>query len=221
MNAKLKKSEVSIYRKSGNFVVGLVFWSLVIGIFSIVFLSSPTYKFSQESVAYDVDLVEEAILSPTQVELAASNNVEPFQNNQQIKSESNASAESVLPPDSLTQVAKVDESSNVAETVTEGLQTINSGVAAAQSKSTDQSSDIVPAGWYVQVGAFESAVNAGVFQLKFTTINFPTEVERGDDRLSRVLVGPYNSEKDAIQTRRILSKEHKIKGGIIRDFTSS
>ena len=221
MVAKLEKSEISIYRKFGNFVVGLAFWSIALGVFSIVFLSDPSYKFSQESVAYNVDAVENANLTPTQEELAASENVESLQSNQQKISDFDMSGHSVSESNSITQIAEKNESITASETVIDSSPVVDSGVTTPQSKSNNNSSIFVPAGWYVQVGAFKSAVNAGVFRLKFTTIDFPTEVERGDDQLSRVLVGPYKSETDAIQTRRILAKKHKIRGGIIRDFTRS
>ncbi len=221
MFAKLKRSEASVYRKSGNIFVGLLFWSAVIGIFGMIFLSGPSYKISQESVAHSVESVETDILSPTPKELASAENgnVEFSQKNQQQSPERNGAGDQISSSNDIVQVARKEELSTVTETEIESAQIIKSVTTTSQPKSTDDSSNSVPAGWYVQVGAFKSAVNADVERLKFNTIQFPTEIEHGDDQFSRVLVGPYKSEKDAIQARSILGKQHNVKGGIIRDFT--
>ena len=221
MFAKLERGEVSVYRKSGNIIVGLLFWSASIGIFALIFLSNPSYKISQEMIVHDVESVETGMLSPTLEQLvsAENQNDEFSQKNHQTSPRLNGDAGLTSSSDYAVRAAKKEELSTVAEAEIDSVQTIKSVVTTSQPKSADDSSNSVPAGWYVQVGAFESAVNADVERLKFSTIEFPTEIARGDDQLSRVLVGPYKSEKEAIQSRSILAKQHKVKGGIIRDFT--
>lgn len=228
MFAKLERSEVSVYRKSGNIIVGLLFWSIVIGIFAMIFLSDPSYKISQESVADSVESVARSIgpaatdaLAPTPKDPASAENenVGLFQKNQQDFSELSGAGDSISSSSDMAQVAKKEELITGAETEIESEQTIKSVVTTSQPKPADDANNAIPTGWYVQVGAFKSEVNADVVRLKFTTIQFPTEIERGDDQLSRVLVGPYKSEKDAIQARSVLGKQHKVKGGIIRNFT--
>ena len=76
-------------------------------------------------------------------------------------------------------------------------------------------------GWYIQVGAFESAVKAGVERLKFAKVQLPTRIEDGADGLSRVLVGPYLSEAEAAEAQRKISKELKFKDGIIQSVNIS
>ena len=85
-------------------------------------------------------------------------------------------------------------------------------------ESVAQTTDSLPAGWYVQVGAYKSKINANVERLKYENAKFSSQLEISDEGLVRILLGPYLSEAEATKAQSDVSKEMKVKDTLIRNL---
>ncbi len=117
-----------------------------------------------------------------------------------------------------------DEESTVAEKASEPPASLESASKPAASVSTtalsaDQlNSQPITSGWFIQVGAYKSEVNANVERLKYRKSQIPSLLEKGDDGLTRILLGPYLSEAQAAKAQQQIPKELRHKNTIVREF---
>ena len=123
-----------------------------------------------------------------------------------------ASKSTVSPSTQSAEIQKVPKPSSASSAST------NTGTTkSAKSKSENSK---LENGWYVQVGAFKSSVNARIERMKFDKLNFPTNIESGIDKFNRVLVGPYLSKSEADQTQTRISADLKVKDAVVRNIQS-
>ena len=123
-----------------------------------------------------------------------------------------ASKSTVSPSTQSAEIQKVPKPSSASSA------SINTGTTkSAKSKSENSK---LENGWYVQVGAFKSSVNARIERMKFDKLNFPTNIESGVDKFNRVLVGPYLSKSEADQTKTRISADLKVKDAVVRNIQS-
>ncbi len=78
------------------------------------------------------------------------------------------------------------------------------------------STDKLSAGWYVQVGSYNSEIKAGVEKLKYAKLNVATVTEAVENGSVRLLVGPYPSENEITQIKRLIRKEINGSKSVIR-----
>ncbi len=100
------------------------------------------------------------------------------------------SAEPVRLPDAVPQTAAIDDAVQTVETLRPG--------------------------WYIQVGAYSSEVNARVERLRYENADFPTQLESGAEGVVRILVGPYLSEIEAVKSQGEVTDEMKAGKTFIR-----
>ena len=123
-----------------------------------------------------------------------------------------ASKSTVSPSTQSAEIQKVPKPSSASSAST------NTGTTKpAKSKSENSK---LENGWYVQVGAFKSSVNARIERMKFAKLNFPTNIESGVDKFNRVLVGPYLSKSEADQAQTRISADLKVKDAVVRNIQS-
>ena len=123
-----------------------------------------------------------------------------------------ANQNTVSPSTQSAEIQKVPKPSSASSAST------NAGTTkSAKSKSEDSK---LENGWYVQVGAFKSRINARIERMKFDKLNFPTNIESGLDKFNRVLVGPYLSKSEADQTKTRISADLKVKDAVVRNIQS-
>ncbi len=215
-NFRITKESTS--RKAGKYIVGLLVWGIIVGSFAVVFLNDPEYRFAQDTVAHSVGANEPSFVMSQGGIAENGNSVLPETTS--VSPLNSDASDTNSTPNSIPQPFEQEKNATEVNPQVARAQQVKPVVAKDEPRSEKKSRGPVPAGWYVQVGAFKSPVNADVYRLKMKTIKFPTELSRDENQISRVLVGPFKSEKEAIQTRSILAKEHKIKGGIIRNIKS-
>ena len=76
-------------------------------------------------------------------------------------------------------------------------------------------------GWYVQVGSYNSEIRAGVEKLKYAKLNVATVTEAVENGSVRLLVGPYSSENEVTQVKRLIRKEIDGSKSVIRRVANS
>jgi len=81
------------------------------------------------------------------------------------------------------------------------------------------SSELSASNWFIQVGAYESEVNANVERLKYKKSEIPSLLEKGSDGLTRILLGPYQSEAEAAKAQNEIPKELKRNDILVRQYT--
>ncbi len=189
-----------------SFVAGLLLWAAAFILVFFVTLDVPSYNTPYLSI--NENLSDSAASSQEPVKLL------------------DDTAES---SNSIASTAQSVESSEaeVASVPNESFPDASASVAEKKVSTIVSNSEIPVAtvelspGWYIQVAAFESRVEAGVERLKFAKSQLPTRIEDGADGLSRVLVGPYLSEAEAAEARRKISKKLNFKDGIIQSVNIS
>lgn len=79
----------------------------------------------------------------------------------------------------------------------------------------------IPAGWYIQVGAFKNQGRARTYGLQFSSQGYQPLFEKGDDGLTRILIGPYTSEEKAVLARSKISEQTDAKDSIVRRISAA
>ncbi len=109
--------------------------------------------------------------------------------------------------------------SSVTETVSvEQVRPPDSAPPAPAIDDAVQTEETLQPGWYIQVGAFSSEVNASVERLRYENADFPAQLEASAEGMVRILVGPYLSEIEAVKSQGEISAELKVGKTFIRSI---
>ena len=71
-------------------------------------------------------------------------------------------------------------------------------------------------GWYVQIGSYNSTVEAEVERLKYNRINVPIHTDESEDQVIHLLAGPHKTESEAAQTTDRIKKDIGVSKVAIR-----
>ena len=71
-------------------------------------------------------------------------------------------------------------------------------------------------GWYVQIGSYNSTVEAEVERLKYNRINVPIHTDESEDQVIHLLAGPHKTESEAAQTTDTIKKDIGVSKVAIR-----
>ena len=71
-------------------------------------------------------------------------------------------------------------------------------------------------GWYVQIGSYNSTVEAEVERLKYNRINVPIHTDESEDQVIHLLAGPHKTESEAAQTTDRIKQEIGVSKVAIR-----
>ena len=210
-----------------NSITGTVIIGVVVGAFFFVVLDPPTYDEAQRPTATESESVQPEESSGGMVvsteALTGSGDTASVNEGAKSESERNASAVTATTPES---VENVQGNQIASSTVPEQPKTeVTESVAVEPPAQVNQSPPVqdsvvteLQKGWYVQVGAFKSKVNAKLSRLKFKNINYPTYEYSMADGLIRVVIGPYSSKDEATRSKNRISSQTKAKDSIVKKF---
>ena len=71
-------------------------------------------------------------------------------------------------------------------------------------------------GWYVQIGTYNSPVEAKMERLKYKRINVPIHTDESEDQVIHLLAGPHKTESEAAQTTDRIKKDIGVSKVAIR-----
>lgn len=92
--------------------------------------------------------------------------------------------------------------------------TVTRSALPAVSKPAPAKESAVPAGYYVQVGAFQDKAHAAALAKTFTGLN--VHLSSRPNGLTGVWIGPYSTRKAAEKSRDEMVKAVKLKGFIVQ-----
>ena len=198
--------------KAFNVLFGLVIWGGLIYLVIFNILDSPSYKVPVDRE--NVSVV--GTISPSEV----TTSTDPAQT-----AIATSEINSVPESGDATQSSTVQKPQATDEVVEEKQAAVadhsNQQKKVETELQSELSSVVIPAGWYIQVGAFKNKGRAKTYGLQFSSHGYQPLFEDGDDGLTRILIGPYTSEEKAVLTRIKISEQTDAKDSIVRRISAA